>query len=109
MPGSGTLVPLELLDEVDEVELLLELDELDEEEDDDELLLVLLHFLLQQPELPVELQNVAEAGVERASTLSAAAETRTLRTILSPFCYRVGYRQQTQAACQFRLGRGCSG
>lgn len=53
MPGSGTLVPLELLVEVDEVELVLELEEL--EEDEDELLLVLLHFLLQQPELPVEL------------------------------------------------------
>lgn len=102
-------MPLELLvDEVDEVELLLELDELDEEEDD-ELLLVLLHFLLQQPELPVELQNVAEAGVERASTPSAAAETRTLRTISSPFCYRVGYRQQTQAACQIRVEGRYSG
>lgn len=56
MPGSGTLVPLELLVEVDEVELVLELEELEEdEEDEDELLLVLLHFLLQQPELPVEL------------------------------------------------------
>jgi len=92
MPGSGTLVPLldEELLELDEEELLE--DELEDELLDEELLVddepevedeleVLVHFFLQLPEV----FHVALAGTETARAPRARAETRILRTMMSPF------------------------